>query len=215
MTELVFILDRSGSMSGMEQDTIGGFNSMIGKQKRESGDALPEDPGKDIVFVLDHGGGNKTGTEQGVQPEDQRHGDHQNSTQGHQPEQGTRIRRLQKGVQKHLQNDGDQKIYAGLEQNQKERKQKKGDISFVKLPGEAPAALGGRDHAGIPPNRFLELVYWRPGEKASNCLLSETIQPTVERKQPAESQPVRAVIPHLPGRIGAERFREGQRPSLQ
>jgi len=29
MTELVFILDRSGSMSGLESDTIGGFNSMI------------------------------------------------------------------------------------------------------------------------------------------------------------------------------------------
>ena len=40
MTELVFILDRSGSMSGLEQDTIGGFNSMIEKQKRESGDAV-------------------------------------------------------------------------------------------------------------------------------------------------------------------------------
>ena len=40
MTELVFILDRSGSMSGLEQDTIGGFNSMIAKQRRESGEAL-------------------------------------------------------------------------------------------------------------------------------------------------------------------------------
>lgn len=34
MLELVFILDRSGSMSGLEQDTIGGFNSMIEKQKK-------------------------------------------------------------------------------------------------------------------------------------------------------------------------------------
>ena len=34
-TELVFILDRSGSMSGLETDTIGGFNSMIAKQKKE------------------------------------------------------------------------------------------------------------------------------------------------------------------------------------
>ncbi len=34
LTELVFILDRSGSMSGMESDTIGGFNSMIEKQKK-------------------------------------------------------------------------------------------------------------------------------------------------------------------------------------
>ena len=39
MTELVFILDRSGSMSGMESDTIGGFNSMIEKQKAEAGEA--------------------------------------------------------------------------------------------------------------------------------------------------------------------------------
>lgn len=40
MTELVFILDRSGSMSGREQDTIGGFNAMIEKQKQEAGEAL-------------------------------------------------------------------------------------------------------------------------------------------------------------------------------
>ena len=40
MTELVFILDRSGSMSGLEKDTIGGFNSMIEEQKREDGQAL-------------------------------------------------------------------------------------------------------------------------------------------------------------------------------
>lgn len=40
MTELVFILDRSGSMSGLESDTIGGFNSMIEKQKKEAGEAL-------------------------------------------------------------------------------------------------------------------------------------------------------------------------------
>ena len=40
MTELVFILDRSGSMSGLEADTIGGFNSMIEKQKRETGEAV-------------------------------------------------------------------------------------------------------------------------------------------------------------------------------
>ena len=38
--ELVFILDRSGSMSGKEKDTIGGFNSLIDKQKGEEGDAL-------------------------------------------------------------------------------------------------------------------------------------------------------------------------------
>ena len=40
LTELVFILDRSGSMSGLEGDTIGGFNAMIEKQKREEGEAL-------------------------------------------------------------------------------------------------------------------------------------------------------------------------------
>ena len=40
MTELVFILDRSGSMSGLEQDTIGGFNSLIEKQKKEPGQTL-------------------------------------------------------------------------------------------------------------------------------------------------------------------------------
>jgi len=39
-TELVFILDRSGSMSGLETDTIGGFNSMLEKQKKESGEAF-------------------------------------------------------------------------------------------------------------------------------------------------------------------------------
>lgn len=39
LTELVFILDESGSMSGMESDTIGGFNSMIDKQRREEGEA--------------------------------------------------------------------------------------------------------------------------------------------------------------------------------
>lgn len=37
ITELVFIIDRSGSMAGLEADTVGGFNSMIEKQKRQSG----------------------------------------------------------------------------------------------------------------------------------------------------------------------------------
>lgn len=40
MTELVFILDRSGSMAGLEKDTIGGFNSMLKKQRKEPGDAV-------------------------------------------------------------------------------------------------------------------------------------------------------------------------------
>ena len=39
LTELVFILDRSGSMSGLEDDTIGGFNGMLDKQKRQEGEA--------------------------------------------------------------------------------------------------------------------------------------------------------------------------------
>lgn len=40
LTELVFILDRSGSMSGLESDAVGGFNSMIEKQSKEDGEAL-------------------------------------------------------------------------------------------------------------------------------------------------------------------------------
>lgn len=39
LTELVFILDRSGSMSGLENDTIGGFNGMMEKQKKQDGEA--------------------------------------------------------------------------------------------------------------------------------------------------------------------------------
>lgn len=40
MTELVFILDRSGSMAGLEKDTIGGFNSLLEKQRKEPGNAV-------------------------------------------------------------------------------------------------------------------------------------------------------------------------------
>ena len=40
LTELVFILDRSGSMAGLEGDTIGGFNAMLQKQRGEPGEAL-------------------------------------------------------------------------------------------------------------------------------------------------------------------------------
>ena len=40
LTEIVFILDRSGSMAGLEDDTIGGFNSMLTKQKDEEGEAV-------------------------------------------------------------------------------------------------------------------------------------------------------------------------------
>jgi len=40
LTEMVMILDRSGSMGGLEKDTIGGYNSLIAKQKAAEGDAL-------------------------------------------------------------------------------------------------------------------------------------------------------------------------------
>ena len=40
LTEIVFILDRSGSMAGLEDDTIGGFNAMVEKQKKEQGEAV-------------------------------------------------------------------------------------------------------------------------------------------------------------------------------
>jgi len=39
LTEIIFILDRSGSMAGLEGDTIGGFNAMVEKQKKEDGEA--------------------------------------------------------------------------------------------------------------------------------------------------------------------------------
>ena len=40
LTEIVFLLDRSGSMAGLEADTIGGFNAMVEKQRKEPGEAL-------------------------------------------------------------------------------------------------------------------------------------------------------------------------------
>ena len=40
LTEMVFILDRSGSMAGLEKDTIGGFNSLLEKQKKEKGESF-------------------------------------------------------------------------------------------------------------------------------------------------------------------------------
>ncbi|MBP1760471.1 MAG: hypothetical protein H6Q64_13 [Firmicutes bacterium] len=40
LTELVFILDRSGSMAGLESDTIGGYNAMLKKQQQEAGEAV-------------------------------------------------------------------------------------------------------------------------------------------------------------------------------
>ena len=48
LTELIMILDRSGSMGGLESDTIGGFNSMIEKQKQEDGEAFVS------VILFDH-----------------------------------------------------------------------------------------------------------------------------------------------------------------
>ena len=52
LTELVFILDRSGSMSGLESDTIGGFNSMIAQQKREDGE-MDTDPDSVIENAIE------------------------------------------------------------------------------------------------------------------------------------------------------------------
>ena len=63
LTEIVFILDRSGSMSGLEADTIGGFNSMIEKQRKETNGPvyvwdgtfdnswLSPDKGDDIAYI--------------------------------------------------------------------------------------------------------------------------------------------------------------------
>ena len=58
MTELVFILDRSGSMAGLEADTIGGFNSMIARQKQEAGEALVSTVLFDNESVVIHDIGN-------------------------------------------------------------------------------------------------------------------------------------------------------------
>ena len=40
LTELVFILDRSGSMRGLESDTVGGYNALLDKQRKEDGEAI-------------------------------------------------------------------------------------------------------------------------------------------------------------------------------
>jgi len=54
LTEMVFILDRSGSMSGLEKDTIGGFNSMIERQKAVEGEAVVSavlfDHEQDVIY---------------------------------------------------------------------------------------------------------------------------------------------------------------------
>ena len=54
LTEMVFILDRSGSMAGLEKDTIGGFNSLLEKQKKEKGKALVTTMLFDDDFMLVH-----------------------------------------------------------------------------------------------------------------------------------------------------------------
>lgn len=48
ITELVFLLDRSGSMGGLERDTIGGFNALIEKQRRQEGECYVS------VVLFDH-----------------------------------------------------------------------------------------------------------------------------------------------------------------
>ena len=53
-TELVFIVDRSGSMSGLERDTIGGYNSLLGKQRLEEGSAIVTTVLFDDKFELLH-----------------------------------------------------------------------------------------------------------------------------------------------------------------
>lgn len=58
LTEMVFILDRSGSMAGLEKDTIGGFNSMIEKQKKEVGEAVITTVLFDDEYELLHNGVN-------------------------------------------------------------------------------------------------------------------------------------------------------------
>ena len=50
LTEMVFILDASGSMHGLEKDTVGGFNSILESQKKEEGDAVVTT----IIFSNDH-----------------------------------------------------------------------------------------------------------------------------------------------------------------
>ncbi len=54
LTELVFILDKSGSMSGLESDTIGGYNAMLKKQQEEPGEALVTTVLFDDNYVLLH-----------------------------------------------------------------------------------------------------------------------------------------------------------------
>ena len=52
LTELVFILDRSGSMSGLESDTIGGYNALLEKQKKEVGETSTNDKRLNFAIFL-------------------------------------------------------------------------------------------------------------------------------------------------------------------
>ena len=54
LTELVFVLDRSGSMAGLESDTIGGFNSLIKDQRSAEGKALVTTVLFDTEFIYVH-----------------------------------------------------------------------------------------------------------------------------------------------------------------
>lgn len=54
ITELIFILDRSGSMAGLESDTTGGFNAMLEKQRNAPGDAVVTTVLFDDMFELLH-----------------------------------------------------------------------------------------------------------------------------------------------------------------
>jgi len=63
LTELVFILDRSGSMSGLEDDTIGGFNSLLNKQKKVEGECVITTVLFDNMYELLHDRLNLKGVE--------------------------------------------------------------------------------------------------------------------------------------------------------
>ena len=54
LTEVVFIMDRSGSMGGLESDTIGGFNAMLKEQQAVEGDAIVTTVLFDDKFELLH-----------------------------------------------------------------------------------------------------------------------------------------------------------------
>ena len=72
LTEMVFILDKSGSMHGLEKDTIGGFNSMIDKQRRVDGTCLvscvPFDNTSEVIYDREDIGSIKPMTEDDYVP---------------------------------------------------------------------------------------------------------------------------------------------------